>query len=212
MLTEATQRGHEEEEAGTQPPCSLRYIYIPSRILCTNQTQAKHQQDSNHPPGSPGSVAHHQAAGCSIRIDSISSNGGAGQGEQQDQGHRAAAAAAQEVEEAGGGARWRGQGQKRRRRRRAQGVLRGVRGRGDAAVRDPHRVPGPLGVRGAAPGGGGGVRVPAPGRAPDPLRRRLLRGHPQARRRREEGRRRRRHVRLLLLLRDGDLVQMKPGL
>jgi hypothetical protein len=89
---------------------------------------------------------------------------------------------------------------------RAARLLCRVRRRRDAAVRDPHGVPGPLGVRGAAPGGGGGVRVPPRGRAPDPLRRRGLRGHPPGHA--GVGQEEARHAPALLLLRDRDLVQL----
>jgi hypothetical protein len=76
----------------------------------------------------------------------------------------------------------------------AQGPPRRVRGPRDAEVRDPDGVPEAPRLRGPAAGGRGGVRVPAGGRAPHPLRGPRLRVHPQGRREEQEGRR-------LLLLR-----------
>jgi hypothetical protein len=78
----------------------------------------------------------------------------------------------------------------------AQGPPRRVRGPRGAEVRDPDGVPEAPRLRGAAAGGRGGVRVPAGGRAPHPLRGPRLRVHPQGRREEQEGRRR-----LLLLQR-----------
>lgn len=71
----------------------------------------------------------------------------------------------------------------------AQGPPRRVRGPRDAEVRDPDGVPEAQRLRGAAAGGRGGVRVPAGGCAPHPLRGPRLRVHPQGRREEQEGRR-----------------------
>lgn len=94
---------------------------------------------------------------------------------QQDPLHRLAPADAAAVAVPGRGARGGGGG--------AGGARGGVRGRGVAAVRGAGGAPEPPGVQGAAPAGGGGVRLPVgrllwPHRAP--LRRGPLRARPPA--------------------------------